>query len=148
MRWVFLALFCSVLLIGCSTEKSDAPTLSKPRIEREDFSKLSNDQLCELSFDRKSEDIDEEIYVRNLYCDPVDIACRKQGFDRNSLAMVDCAYKEKLKNQSPNVRACFDSGISKDDINGMTNCLIATERTHNIENHDVINYNYEIVKDK
>lgn len=142
---VLLALFVvSAILTGCSTNSTTVPSQSKPHPSGEDFSKLSNDQLCEMSFTRKDPQIEEELYVRYISCDRVDLACRKQGFQRNTLAMVDCVYNEKLKNQSPNVKACFESGVSKNDINGMTNCLIEKERLHNIERHDIINFDYEI----
>lgn len=134
MLRILLAIILPALLISCSADNDvQIQTQTqpvKPRPEREDFSKLTNDQLCELSFKRIDPYIDEEIYVRNIYCDQIDLTCRKQGFRRNSLAMLDCTYKEKLKHQSPDVKFCFDSGIGKGDIDGMTGCLIERRQTH------------------
>ena len=146
MKRILLAFLLSVILIGCSTDNKVAEP--KPQTKSQDFGNFDDDRLCELSFTRTDPRIDKEISKRSLYCDQADFSCRKQGVQRNSLAMVECLYNEKLKNQSPNVKACFDSGISKDDINGMTNCLIDKERTHNVENHQIILYDYKIVKDK
>jgi hypothetical protein len=131
-RIILLAFLLPVFLIGCSTHHEapiDQP--QKPHAKSQDFSNLDNDQLCELSFTRVDPQIDEEIYVRDIYCDKADLTCRKQGLNRGSLAMMDCVYNEKLKNQSPNMKACLDSGVDKNDVDGMTDCLVKKEQQNN-----------------
>jgi len=135
---ILLALILSVILIGCSTPKDVPvipPTNPKPKVvavKKEDFTKLTNNQLCEVSFNRTDPLIDKEIKIRQLYCDQANQVCRQQGLRRNTLAMIDCVYHYKIThNQSPNVKYCFQSGIDEDDIDGMTGCLIERAQLEN-----------------
>lgn len=124
---ILSAIILPALLFGCG---HDTGVSSKAPVSDEDYSKMENDRLCEFSFTRVDPRIDAEIKRRKLYCDQSDFLCRKQGFQRNSLAMIDCVYKDKLKYQSPDVKYCFNSGIGKGDIKGMTGCLIERQQIH------------------
>jgi hypothetical protein len=135
MLRILLALILPVILMGCSIGH-DTPIQPKPPVQNEDFSKLGDDQLCEISFIRIDPRIDKEINKRNLYCDAADLSCRKQGFHETSLAMIDCVYKEKLKNQSPNMKSCSDSGVDPGDVDDMTACLIEKEKLQKSQQSD------------
>lgn len=128
---ILLALVLSALLVGCSTTSNKPPIEpTKPSAKSQDFSTFEDDRLCELHFIRVDSRIENEINKRKLYCDLADFSCRKKGIHRNTLAMIDCVYSEKLKNQSPNVKACFNSGVDRGNIKDMTGCLIQHEYAH------------------
>ena len=127
MQRILWAVMLSALLIGCSSTTPHAPVpkpIAPSPAKSEDFTKLDDHDLCELSFVRVDPRIDKEIKTRRLYCDKAYRFCRRQGYRLNSLAMMSCMNKENMKNQSPNVKHCFDAGIEPDDVDGMTGCLI------------------------